>query len=84
MKSKQVIEQIMFDTVHMIMTGTVEVSDTAKWSITRLVMSYLCLYAFLPCGNALVPVGTMEKGFQPSLAWPENTSNASKVQKQTQ
>lgn len=66
------------------MTCTVEVSVITKWSITYLIMSYMCMYAFLPCGNALVPVGTMEKGFHPSLAWPESSSNASNVKEGTE
>lgn len=65
------------------MTCTVEVSVITKWSITYLIVSYMCAYAFLPCGNALVPVGTMEKGFHPSLAWPES-SNASKVKEEAE
>jgi hypothetical protein len=84
MKSYQVIEQIIFGIVCIIMTGTVEVSVITKWSITYLIMCYVCMYAFLPCGNALVPVGTMEKGFHPSSAWPESTYNASKVKEDTQ
>jgi hypothetical protein len=84
MKSQKVTEQIIFDTVCIIMTRTVGVSVITKWSITYLIMSYMCMYAFLPCGNALVPLGTMEKGFLPSLAWPENSSNASKVKEETE
>jgi hypothetical protein len=84
MKSHQVTEEIIFGIVSIIMTCTVEVSVITKWSITYLIMSYVCTYAFLPCGNALVKIGTMEKGFHPSLAWPESTSNASKVKEETQ
>lgn len=84
MKSQKVTEQITFGIVCIIMTCTVEVSVITKWSITYLIMSYMCTYAFFPCGNALVPVGTMEKGFHPSLAWPESSSNASKVKEETE
>jgi hypothetical protein len=84
MKIHQITKQIVFGTLCIIMTCTVEVSVISKWSITYLIMSYMCMYAFLPCGNTLVQVGTMEKGFLPSLAWPEGTSNASKVKEETQ
>jgi len=82
MKSQKVTEQIIIGIVCIIMTYTVEVRVIKKLSITHLIMSYMCTYAFLPCGNALVPVGTMEKGFHPSLAWPESSSNASKVKEE--
>lgn len=84
MKSQKVTEQIIFDTVCIIMTCTVEVSVITKWSITYLIMSYMCTYAFLPCGNALGSLGTMETGFHPSLAWPESSSNASNIKEGTE
>jgi hypothetical protein len=40
--------------------------------------------AFLPGGNALVPVATVEKGFVPSMAWFEGTPNMTVVQEEAQ
>jgi hypothetical protein len=50
----------------------------------HIIIFFLWTYSFLPGGNTLAPVTTIEKGFIPSSAWPGETSNVSLVQKEIQ
>jgi hypothetical protein len=66
------------------MAGIEQVSIISTWSITHFIMIFLWIYFFLPGGNMLVPVATVEKGFIPSSAWPGENSNVSVIRNEAQ
>jgi hypothetical protein len=66
------------------MAGIIHVSVISAWSSTCIIIFFLWMNSFLPGGNTLVPVATIEKGFVPSSAWLGETSNVSLLKKETQ